>query len=156
MNREGIISIHPEFAGKILMGQKTVEFRKRSPDDFLSASRLWIYATLPVGGIVGAATIEYVSCASPDEIWNRYHLQGGIIRKEYDAYFDGSSKALAFCLSNVFWMKKISLYSLRKAPIKIEPPQNMMRITRKNADYFLTYAMTTSISNWIAEGRFGR
>lgn len=48
-----IISIHPEYAEKILTGEKTYELRTRLPQD--KPERMIIYATAPVSAVVGTA-----------------------------------------------------------------------------------------------------
>lgn len=42
------LSIHPQYANKILAGLKTIELRKRFPDLNGVKGRILIYATVPV------------------------------------------------------------------------------------------------------------
>ena len=50
-----IISIHPEYAEKILTSEKTYELKTRLPHD--KPECMIIYATAPISAVVGTAEI---------------------------------------------------------------------------------------------------
>ena len=94
-----IISLKPKYAEAILTGQKKCEFRK------VLFSRkvhiLIIYATRPVGRLVGWASIEGMETGSPREIWDRTWRDAGITHDEFNNYYKGSSRAICIHIRNV-------------------------------------------------------
>jgi predicted transcriptional regulator len=89
--RVALLSIRPEFARAIFTGRKTVEFRRsRLPDDITTVV---VYATQPIGFVLGWFTIAGISESTPDGLWRRYRLSGAIGRKAYFDYFDGAPRA---------------------------------------------------------------
>lgn len=58
MSKAVLISIKPEWVGKILNGEKIMEFRKTIPNCELPC-KYYIYATKPVGKVVGEFTLNY-------------------------------------------------------------------------------------------------
>ena len=63
-----IISIHPNYAEDILIGEKTVELRRRAPR-IKEQTKLWIYATRPICAIVGSVVLESNVTKTPDQLW---------------------------------------------------------------------------------------
>lgn len=92
-----LISIHPEYAEKILTGEKRLEFRRVwavQPVDVLA-----IYATAPVQRIVGLAWIEHVHHGSKTKLWELGKRHGGgISRRKLFAYLDGRKEAVALVI----------------------------------------------------------
>lgn len=92
-----LISIHPQYAEKILSGEKCLEFRRTwaaQPVDVLA-----IYATSPVQRIVGLAWIEGVHHGSKTKLWELGKLHGGgISRRKLFAYLDGRKEAVALVI----------------------------------------------------------
>jgi len=95
-----ILSIKPEYVRKILSGQKRYEFRKRIFKN-KDVSRIIIYATQPVGGIVGEFTIKMIHQDSPERLWEQTAHESGISKDFYDAYYKGYSSAVAIQIDNV-------------------------------------------------------
>lgn len=91
---KALISVKPVYAERIASGEKTVEYRKaimrEKPD------RLIIYATQPVGRILGEVDLIGVSWGDPEKIWERTRASGGISREAYDNYFTGRDVAVAY------------------------------------------------------------
>lgn len=92
-----LISIHPEYAEKILSGEKRLEFRRvwaALPVDVLA-----IYATAPIQRIVGLAWIEHVHHGSKTKLWELGKRHGsGISRRKLFAYLDGRKEAVALAI----------------------------------------------------------
>jgi predicted transcriptional regulator len=89
--RVALLSIRPEFAGAIFSGRKTVEFRRsRLPDDITTVV---VYATQPVGLVLGWFTIAGVSEGTPEALWRRFRSSGAIDRRPYFQYFAGARRA---------------------------------------------------------------
>ena len=80
--RDLLVSLHPRHASNILSGEKTVELRRRFPEQHMRGALALIYSTTPVQAIVGVARIRHVLEASGlahmEGIWRcRLCLEGG-------------------------------------------------------------------------------
>lgn len=99
VGRVAVMSIRPQFAEAILSGVKLVEFRKRrlAPD----VSTVLMYATLPVGRVIGVFEVAGYDVASPSALWERHKKHAGIARSGYRAYYRGSSTAVGILVRDV-------------------------------------------------------
>jgi predicted transcriptional regulator len=88
------MSIHPEYASRILAGEKRVEFRRRPPAR--SITHIVIYATSPVRAVVGVAEVERLERGSPDRLWKDFGDKGGIQRAAFFRYFSGRDEGFAY------------------------------------------------------------
>jgi predicted transcriptional regulator len=89
--RVALISIKPQYAEAIFVGLKTVEFRRsRLASDIEFAI---VYATQPVGRILGWFRVAGLAESTPDGLWRRFRRHGAIRRHDYFAYFEGASRA---------------------------------------------------------------
>jgi predicted transcriptional regulator len=79
------MSIHPEYANKILNGTKKVEFRKWMFSNVPSI--VIIYSTSPISRVVGYFFVDGIDASDPLSLWEKYKEAGGIQRKEYNHYF---------------------------------------------------------------------
>lgn len=129
---EAIISIKPNFAEAILSGDKSIELRRRIPQIATNA-RLWIYATLPVGAVVGSATVKRIIRGSPNEVWSKGGNQAGLNRASFDNYFDGAHEAIGIILSDVRRGRPVSIAKLRSIRSGFHPPQVIARISEAEA-----------------------
>jgi len=95
--RVALLSIRPEYAAAIFAGRKTVEFRRSrlAPDVELAI----VYATQPVGKVIGWFHINGIAESTPDGLWRRFRGGGAIGRRDYFAYFDGAERAYAIQIS---------------------------------------------------------
>ena len=130
-----MISIKPEFANSILSGMKTIELRRRFIDLPLG-SKLWIYSTLPVGAVVGVATLETVDRDSPQNLWSKYSDRTQVSSPEFDAYFCGCGRGVALGLSNIETVEPIDLQTIREIRGVASIPQVAVRITPDQAKCF--------------------
>ncbi len=89
-----LFSIKPEYAEKILNGTKLFEYRKAIPRH-QSVRTVVIYATMPVGKVVGEFEIGGILRLKPGTMWKRTSVGSGITRAFFDTYFDGCDEALA-------------------------------------------------------------
>lgn len=95
-----LLSIRPEFAELILNGKKRYEFRRvcfQNP----SVRSVLIYATLPIGKIVGQFDIKEIISDTPSKVWERTGTSGGITRSLFSKYFAGKSIAHALAVCNI-------------------------------------------------------
>ena len=92
-----LLSIKPEYAEKILNGTKRFEYRKAVPRNE-SVRTVVIYATMPVGKVVGEFEVGGVLREKPSVLWNRTKEASGITRAFFDSYFSGRDEASAIAV----------------------------------------------------------
>lgn len=93
-----ILAIKPQFAEKILSGQKKYEYRKtvfKRP-----VNRVFLYASFPICKIVGEFTTHNLISGTPSQVWSETKDFAGIDASVFDSYFHGSSVAYALCISS--------------------------------------------------------
>jgi predicted transcriptional regulator len=73
-----LMAIRPDYAQKILSGDKRVEFRKTRLASTIS--HVVMYAPNPIQRIVGFFKVFGIGQAAPDELWRRHQRHGGIER----------------------------------------------------------------------------
>lgn len=94
-----LLSIRPAFAEAILAGTKTFEFRRRIFRD-LGVRRIILYASSPIGKVVGEFEVETVLNMEPRKLWAATSRGAGISRAYFDSYFDGRSAGYALKIRN--------------------------------------------------------
>jgi len=87
------MSIKPQFADGILNGSKRVEFRKRGLAS--DVTTVIIYATMPVGKLVGVFDVAGYDVGSPSAIWEMHKRHAGISRRGFREYYRGRKLAVA-------------------------------------------------------------
>ncbi len=118
--RVALLSIRPQYANEILAGRKRVEFRRRPlPDD---VTQVVIYATAPVGRVVGAFQVEAIDSTTPSKAWQHYHQVGGIGQEAFDAYYDGTDTAHVIRIRDVQAVE--SPFALSDVDEALRPPQS--------------------------------
>lgn len=95
-----LLSIKPEFAEKILRGQKHYEFRKVLPKA-PGLKTIVIYATMPLGKIVGEFDIAEILSDTPRNIWSETANFSGISKRFFNEYFQGKEIAHAIKVKKV-------------------------------------------------------
>ena len=91
-----LLSIKPEYAEKILNGEKRYEFRKVLPRRFpLKDMVVVLYASKPISKIVGRFVIKNILSGEPSNIWEKTGAASGIKKKDFEQYFSGRSVAHA-------------------------------------------------------------
>lgn len=99
--RENVLmSVKPEYADKIIKGVKKVEFRKTCFSN--QVKRVYIYSSHPVKRIMGYFTVEKIIKQSPQLLWDKYHLTGGIDQTKFFRYFEKRDKGNAIIIREVF------------------------------------------------------
>lgn len=109
-----LLSIRPEFAEKILLGQKLYEFPKVLPKVH-GIKTIAIYATLPLGKVVGEFDIAEILSDTPKNIWQETADVSGITKPFFNEYFAGKEVAHAIKV------KKVPRYSSPKELSSILP-----------------------------------
>lgn len=85
IGRVALMSIHPVYANAILCGDKQVEFRKRRLAS--DVTHILLYATAPVGAIVGAFIIAGQETSTPVSLWRRFAKVSGISHRKFFEYY---------------------------------------------------------------------
>ena len=119
-----ILSVKPEYAMKILAGEKQYEYRKticRRP-----VEKVYIYASSPVCMIVGEFQIDYVLQESPKALWNITHSESGVTKAFFNRYFMG--KPLGYAIR----LKEVVAYPVPISPFRLredfKAPQNYIYV----------------------------
>ncbi|KQT42610.1 MULTISPECIES: hypothetical protein [unclassified Methylophilus] len=116
-----LLSIKPEFALKILNGDKKFEFRKSAFAN-VGATCVVIYATKPLGMIIGEFDVSEVFIDAPENIWERTKKFAGIGKVKFDEYYLGRETAVALVVGEV---RKYDVpLELGDLGEKITPPQS--------------------------------
>lgn len=95
-----LLSIKPEYASKILDGSKKFEYRRKIYKR-TGIKKVIIYATLPVGKVVGEFQIEGVIESCPKQLWAETKEASGITYDFYSSYFSDREKAFALKVGKV-------------------------------------------------------
>jgi len=99
VGRVAIMSIHPQYAQKILAGTKRVEFRKRPIAD--DVTHVIVYATAPISAVVGAFEVEAQHTLNPRTLWKRFKEVAGIGWTDYIAYYSGRTAGTGIAVGEV-------------------------------------------------------
>lgn len=121
--RSLLVSIHPKYVDLIFSGAKRVELRRRFDPGAAGCSML-IYATLPVGAVVGRTIVHNVQYLPIEELWEKVGDYAAIKRVEFLSYFGGLTHGYGLELSGVKrYQSAVSLAELRHLH-SVSPPQS--------------------------------
>ncbi len=99
-----LLSIKPEYAEKILHGEKKYEFRRiifRDP----AIRKVIIYASSPVKKVIGEFEIDCILSLDTYMLWKKTMKYSGIDKSFYDSYFYGKE------IGHAIKIKKVKRYS---------------------------------------------
>lgn len=94
-----LLSIKPEYAESILEGSKQFEFRK-SIFKREGVEKVVIYATMPVGKVVGEFDVDGILAMEPRKLWKETKENAGISHNFFRSYFSGKDKGFAIKVKN--------------------------------------------------------
>lgn len=98
-----LLAIKPEFAEKILRGEKGYEFRRTAFRDSTKIDLIFLYSSSPVSKIVGLFTSNRTVEASPADLWELYEEESGIDdRDRFMSYFDGVDTGFAIQIDRTY------------------------------------------------------
>jgi predicted transcriptional regulator len=100
-----LLSIKPEYAEKILTGEKRFEFRKSAFKNKL-VKTVVIYATKPVGKVIGEFEMDGIIAAHPSALWQQTLDFSGITEDFFMKYFDGCDVGYAIKVKKAKRYKK--------------------------------------------------
>lgn len=125
-----LLSVRPQFAKAILAGFKTAEVRRQRPDVH-PGTLVIIYATKPIGAIVGTARISSVAEGTPHELWARYQGRAGISREEFDGYLENAASGYILLLERVQRLVPLLTLEEMRAAAALQPPQSYRYVNQK-------------------------
>ncbi len=121
-----LLSIHPQFAARIMSGEKRVEFRKVKFAQ--EVTHVVVYATSPVKKIIGYFKVKGVDVDKVSKLWSRYSSVGGISKNAFKQYFGDNQKGVAISVGETFvCSKSMALATLSSSTT---PPQNFIYLTK--------------------------
>lgn len=101
--RVALMSIRSEYAERLLAGTKRVEFRRRGPKEDID--QILVYATMPVGALVGVLEVVRTERAAPEVLWNAFRGVSGIEEDAFFRYFEGVDVGDALVIGRVWRLK---------------------------------------------------
>lgn len=133
-----LLSIHPEYSDAIYNGTKHYEFRKKIPKE--QPERVYIYTTLPVGGVTGYFKVKNIISDTPEALWKLTKGFAGIDKESYDKYFEGCPIAYAYNIEKVVrFVEPIKWYNAPQSFTYLHHTgQDAMNKKVKNTQYFVT------------------
>jgi len=94
-----LLSIKPEYAEQILKGRKKFEYRK-SIFKNSKVDTVIIYATMPIGKVIGEFKVGNIISLTPRELWKFTEKYAGISRTFFDEYFFNRDVGFAITVEN--------------------------------------------------------
>lgn len=91
-----VLSVKPQYASRIVSGEKKVEFRKKIFKS--SVKQVFVYSSYPEKKIIGFFDIEKVDSGTPSELWRKYCEVSGVCAEDFLSYFDEVTQAYAICI----------------------------------------------------------
>jgi predicted transcriptional regulator len=143
-----IMSIHHKHAVKIFNGEKRYEYRRVVPKN-INGSKIYLYATIPVGQIVGYLIPGEVISEKKNLVWSQTHKQSGLGGLEFYDYFKGKQRA------NAIEVKEAFRYLINVNPYDIcdfKPPQSFMYL-RTNSELLKHLKKVDEVDSLIKRGR---
>lgn len=123
--RVALMSIRPEFADAILSGDKSVEFRKRPVAE--DVSHVLIYATMPVGSLLGWFVVSGQSTTSPKDLWEQFSGVGGISKDRFFDYYSQKELGTGIVVGSANKFDKPQ--PLSKLGESVRPPQSFQYLS---------------------------
>ena len=94
-----LMSIKPQFVEKIRRGEKKFEFRRVLPKH-QEVDRIVVYASKPVGKVVGEIYVAGYLTLTVEEMWDATKDISGLTREEFFNYFHGKTNAHAIAIES--------------------------------------------------------
>jgi predicted transcriptional regulator len=129
-SRVALLSIKPQYAEAIFAGRKTIEFRRSRLAADVEA--VIVYATQPVGRIIGWFEVAEIVESTPTELWRVYSHRGGIDRPTYLAYFSEADRAFGIIIRRATRLPAPA--RLSEIGLDIRPPQSFRYLARGVAE----------------------
>lgn len=124
------IAVKPEYANKLISGEKDIELRKTKPH-VQAGDYAIIYASAPAKAIWGFGRIKSIILCSPQEMWANYSTRLGINEQDFLVYYSGSDKSVGIEFEMIKSINPISLDELRRVDPNFHPPQIYRYVTNE-------------------------
>ncbi len=90
---KALLSIKPTYVNQIMSGEKKYEYRKKIFRR--NVESVVVYASMPVGKIVGEFEIEKIINNTPIKVWSQTKEYAGVSYKFFSQYFKNKKEAYA-------------------------------------------------------------
>ncbi len=118
-----LLSVRPRYARALLAGTKTVEVRRRFPDQ-PSGATLFVYSSTPDRAVLGTVRLEAIERPRSHDVWHLYRDEMLIGRDALTDYLTEIDSAAILRVTHPHrWTRGVSLASLRRV-LRLEPPQS--------------------------------
>ena len=124
-----LLSVKPKYASKILNGNKTVELRRQFGQRAREGSTVLIYASQPVGCIVGSAALTNVRRLPLRQLWCDHGDDASISETDFNTYFAGQTHGYALVLGSPRVYESAIRASDLREEFGIVPPQSYRYLT---------------------------
>ncbi len=124
------IAVKPEYANKLISGEKDIELRKTKPH-VQAGDYAIIYASVPIKAVLGYGKIKRIIFCSPQEMWTNYSARLGIKEQDFLMYYDNSNKSVGIEFEMIKPITPIRLSELRRVDPNFHPPQIYRYITNE-------------------------
>lgn len=124
------IAVKPEYAYKLISGEKDIELRKTKPH-VQAGDYAIIYASAPAKVVLGYGKIKRIILCSPQEMWNTYSERLGIEEQEFLSYYENSGKSIGIEFEMIKSVSPIGLDELRQVDPNFHPPQIYRYVTNE-------------------------
>lgn len=94
-----LLSIKPQYVDQIIAGKKKFEFRKFHCRDGIDT--IVIYATSPRKQVIGEVSLLDIIEGDVEYVWHETRGFGGILKRDYKAYYKEREIAIAYQLGDV-------------------------------------------------------
>jgi predicted transcriptional regulator len=142
-----LMSVKPTWASLFFSDDrpKTVELRKGNFGSSLSAGdRLLIYATLPVGEVIGEVRVRDRSQIWIDRLRRETEQYAQVSAEDFDAYYQGKDAGVAVWVDRPKRFESaIDLVALKDAGIN--PPQQLLKLSSEQI--FALLPVTKNLAN---------
>lgn len=115
-----LLSIKPEYVNRIFNGEKKFEYRRNIFKNKY-VDTVVVYATKPIGMVVGEFKIGDILVDSPELLWNKTKDVAGIDEEAYRCYFKNKDKGFAIEISSVLRYDQAICLSELNPKIKTAP-----------------------------------
>ena len=134
------IAVKPEYANKLISGQKDIELRKMRPH-IQPGDYVIIYASAPVKAVIGSGKVKNIIECTPNEMWAKYSLRLGIMQQDFETYYVNHKKSIGIEFEIIKPITPIGLEELKKVDSKFHPPQIYRYVTNEE----ITIALSQKI-----------
>ena len=138
------LPVRPQYAAKILSGEKTIELRRRCPLRCVKGSRVLFYATSPKCELVVVARVQKVLHGAKTALWDQVEKQACVDKSTFMDYFEGRADGFGIAIENARqFSTSIDLDMLRREWPGFRPPQGFC---------YLSDAQICSVNRWLEAG----